>query len=167
MDKTDNTQGLNIVMNGITINGPMFDIHDNGTVENHYHFQAPPTDTPLTVSDVKMKETLEQLLNATDGEGKKMFTQQQQWYAVYRVLSEEYGYPKIMTDFCGVMSDIGMKDVQPPCTYQSLKKVSQKMPLLSCKTNLWGSYLNRAESNTKKQIEIALKLMDLLAETRQ
>ena len=33
MEQTGNTQekvqGLNIVMNGITINGPMFDIHDN------------------------------------------------------------------------------------------------------------------------------------------
>lgn len=30
-------QGLNVIMNGITINGPMFDIHDNGTVNNYFN----------------------------------------------------------------------------------------------------------------------------------
>ena len=39
MEQTGNTQekvqGLNIVMNGITINGPMFDIHDNHHVIIH------------------------------------------------------------------------------------------------------------------------------------
>ena len=36
MDNKDKIQSLNIVMNGITINGPMFDIHDNGTVNNYF-----------------------------------------------------------------------------------------------------------------------------------
>ena len=34
MDDKNKIQSLNIVMNGITINGPMFDIHDNVTVNN-------------------------------------------------------------------------------------------------------------------------------------
>lgn len=36
MDNKEKIQSLNIVMNGITINGPMFDIHDNGTVNNYF-----------------------------------------------------------------------------------------------------------------------------------
>lgn len=36
-DNKEKIQGLNIVMNGITINGPMFDIHDNGTVNNYFN----------------------------------------------------------------------------------------------------------------------------------
>ena len=36
MDDKNKVQSLNIVMNGITINGPMFDIHDNGTVNNYF-----------------------------------------------------------------------------------------------------------------------------------
>ncbi len=125
---------------------------------------APPKDTPLTVSDVKMKKVLEQLINATDNEGYKMFTDQQQWYAVFRVLSEQHGYPKSMKDFCRIMSDMGMEKTQPPCKYESVKK-AKITPQLSCKTELWKSYLNKAGQKDKKQIEIALKLMELLTET--
>ena len=32
MDNKKKVQGPNVVMNGITINGPMFDIHDNHNV---------------------------------------------------------------------------------------------------------------------------------------
>ena len=36
MENKEKIQGLSIVMNGITINGPMFDIHDNKEVHNHF-----------------------------------------------------------------------------------------------------------------------------------
>ena len=40
MDDKNKVQSLNIVMNGITINGPMFDIHDTGTVNNYFATSA-------------------------------------------------------------------------------------------------------------------------------
>ena len=110
-----------------------------------------------------MRNVLEQLVNATDDVGNNLFTDQGQWYAVYRVLSEQCDYPKNMTDFCRVMSDMGMEEVNPPCKYSSVKKVASSVTKqLTSKTPLWKSHLTTADSKTKKQIEIALKLLDLL-----
>ena len=166
MDKQEKIQGLNIVMNGITINGPMFDIHDNGVVENHYHITSSTSNNPVTISDGKVREALEELLSATDEGGGKLFTQNNQWYAVFKVLSELYDYPSNMKDFCRVMTDWGMGEATPPCKYDSIKKASAEVTQLSCKVSLWRSYLNKANTLAKKQIVVALKLMDLLSEER-
>ena len=164
MDKQEKVQGLNIVMNGITINGPMFDIHDNGVVENHYHINSEAKSPSLTISDTKIKEALEELLSSTDENGHKLFAQKNQWYAVFRVLSESCDYPANIKDFCRVMTDMGMDEVMPPCKYDSIKKVPSEVTQLACKTTLWQSYRNKATTQAKKQIEVALKLMDLLSE---
>ena len=73
-------------------------------------------------------------------------------------------YPANMKDFCRVMTDMGMGEATPPCKYESIKKVPVEVTQLACKTTLWRSHLNRATMQAKKQIEVALKLMDLLAE---
>ena len=164
MDKQEKVQSLNIVMNGITVNGPMFDIHDNGVVENHYHISSAPEKSPQTISDISVKQALEKLLRTTNAEGEKVFVLQNQWYAVFRVLSELCDYPTNMKDFCRVMTDMGMGEVTPPCKYESIKKVPAEITQLACKTSLWRSYLNKATTQAKKQIEVALKLMDLLSE---
>lgn len=164
MDKQEKVESLNIVMNGITINGPMFDIHDNGVVENHYHISSASEKSQQTISDENVMRALKELLTATDAEGAKVFTQNGQWYAVFRVLSEQCDYPANMKDFCRVMTDMGMGEATPPCKYESIKKVPAEVTQLACKTTLWRSFLNRATMQAKKQIEVALKLMDLLAE---
>ena len=163
MDKQEKVQSLNIVMNGITINGPMFDIHDNGVVENHYHISSESKSPSLTISDTKIKEALEVLLSATDEDGHKLLVQNNQWYAVFRVLSEYCEYPSTMKDFCRVMTDMGMDEVNPPCKYDSIKKVPTEITQLACKVNLWHSYRNKSTAQAKKQIEVALKLMDILS----
>ena len=71
-------QGLNIVMNGITIHGPMFDIHDNGVVNNY--FTASTESKHMNVSEKQIKEILHTLLDSTDEEGKRIFTEKQ-WAA--------------------------------------------------------------------------------------
>ena len=50
------------------------------------------TENPrMTRSEQEMKSVLETLLTSTDEEGKRIFLEQGQWYAVYRVLSKWYG----------------------------------------------------------------------------
>ena len=107
---------------------------------------------------------MEELLSAIGESGTKLFTQNNQWYAVFRVLSEQYDYPANMKEFCRVMTDMGMGEVAPPCRYDSIKKVPAEMTQLACKTTLWHSYRNKATTQAKKQIEVALKLIELLAE---
>lgn len=167
MDKAEKIQGLNIVMNGITINGPMFDIHDNGVVENHYQINSSTDNAPMTISDEKVKDILKKLLETTNADGDRLFQHKNQWYAVYRVLSEQCDYPNNMKDFCRVMVDMGMDSVTPSCNYESVKKVPAELTQLACKVSLWRSLLNKSNTQTKKQIEVALKLMDLLAQREQ
>ena len=47
-------QNLNILMKGITINGPMFDIHDNQHV--HIHSEQPEKRKSLHASEEEIKE---------------------------------------------------------------------------------------------------------------
>lgn len=159
-DNKDKIQGLNIVMNGITINGPMFDIHDNGTVNNY--FSTSSEDKLMNASEEKMKKTLLALLDATDEEGKRIFTEKGQWYAVYKVLSECHGYPTKISEFCDIMTNWGMDKVTPACSYESVKKIPIHVTPTSNKVILWHNLMDKAEPKFKKQILVAMKLMELL-----
>ena len=61
MDDKNKVQSLNIVMNGITINGPMFDIHDNGTVNNY--FATSSEDKQMNASEERAMQYEEPLRN--------------------------------------------------------------------------------------------------------
>ena len=159
-DNKDKIQGLNIVMNGININGPMFDIHDNGTVNNY--FTTSSEDKLMNASEEKMKKTLLALLDATDEGSKRIFTEKGQWYAVYKVLSECHGYPTKISEFCDIMTNWGMDKVTPACSYESVKKIPIHITPASNKLILWHNLMDKAEPKFKKQILVAMKLMELL-----
>lgn len=159
MDNKEKIQSLNIVMNGITINGPMFDIHDNKEVHNH--FITSPAQT-MNASEAKVKDTLLTLLDATDEEGNRIFTEKGQWYAVYKVLSECYGYPSKISEFCEIMTNWGMDKVIPACSYESVKKIPTHITATSNKVILWHNLKDKADPKFMKQIIVAMKLMELL-----
>jgi hypothetical protein len=159
MDDKNKIQSLNIVMNGITINGPMFDIHDNKEVHNH--FITSPAQT-MNASEAKVKDTLLTLLDATDEEGNRIFTEKGQWYAVYKVLSECYGYPSKISEFCEIMTNWGMDKVTPACSYESVKKIPTHITATSNKVILWHNLKDKADPKFMKQIMVAMKLMELL-----
>ena len=64
MEQPGNTQekvqGLNIVMNGITINGPMFDIHDNQNVVIHAASPATSKEETTGQDDAEKRDAAEQ-----------------------------------------------------------------------------------------------------------
>ena len=113
-------KNLNILMKGITINGPMFDIHDNGVVKNYF---ATTSDNSMNASEDGIKSALLALLEATDEEDHQLFTEKGQWYAVYKVLSECHGYPTNIREFCDIMKNWGMDGVSPACDYESIRKI--------------------------------------------
>ena len=160
MDNKEKAQNLHIVMNGITVNGPMFDIHDNGTVINY--FATSSEEKRLLPSENKIKETLLNLLQATDGEGNRLFTEKSQWYAVYKVLSECHGYPSKVSEFCDIMTNWGMDNVTPACSYENVKKVPTNVTATSNKVSLWHNLKDKADPKFKKQIVVAMKLMEML-----
>ena len=162
MEEKEKIQGLNIVMNGITINGPMFDIHDNGVVNNY--FTSSSETKPMNASEDSVKETLLALLEATDEHDNRIFTEKGQWYAVYKVLSECHGYPSNMREFCDIMKNWGMDGVTPACSYDSVKKVPSQVKIPTPKVTLWHNYKDKADDKFKKQVIVAMKLMEMLEE---
>lgn len=112
-ENKEKIQGLNIVMNGITINGPMFDIHDNGTVNNFFSTsseekQVDDSESPLLnhIFIEKIFDTNERLLklrntiaSAIDmGEATIMYGKpqdyrinpeaQNEWYYIVKAIEE-------------------------------------------------------------------------------
>ena len=152
-------QNLNILMKGITINGPMFDIHDNGVVKNCFNTSS---HNAMNASEEEIKSALLALLQVTDEEGRHLFTEKGQWYAVYKELSECHGYPTNIREFCDVMKIWGMDKVAPACKYDSVKKVPNQIQIPTPKVSLWHRYKDKADGKFKKQVVVAMKLMEML-----
>lgn len=117
----------------------------------------------LNNNEQRIKRAIEQLLAATDTNGGRIFTEKAQWYAIYKVLSQLEDYPSQRKAFCTVMAEMGMETVDPPISYESLKKVHLPAMLETSKVTLWKSYLQSAEGAPRKQIMVALKFMSLLS----
>lgn len=65
-ENKDKIQGLNIVMNGITINGPMFDIHDNGTVNNYFSTSTEEKQVDDSESPLRNHIFIEKIFDTND-----------------------------------------------------------------------------------------------------
>lgn len=116
--------------------------------------------TPLTVADKDIKEALEELQNAKDEQDKYIMFDYDQWYAVFRVLSQFCGYPSKPKDFDTTMKNIGADKMRVPCKYESYRKVAlNKLPQ---NIALWKQYMNIADQYSLKQVKVAVKLMEIL-----
>ncbi len=116
------------------------------TVNNNY----PALHPAVPSSERHMGDILRELLAAKDSDGHRLMTDQQQWYAVYRVLEEYDNYPRQMADFTRAMAQLGMDRVTPPCKHDSLRKASQAFPRLACKVSLWKQYSTLSEAYGKQ-----------------
>ena len=143
---------------GITFNNS--NVHGN-TFQTINPQPAQAGDAPSHL-ERDVKQALEELLEATDGNGKRIFFEKAQWYAVHRVLSEHLGYPAKKTQFFALMKEIGMDAVQPACDYESVKKASMNAEIERAKTALWPRFLAQADEKSRKQIVPAIRLMELL-----
>ena len=152
-------RNLNILMKGITINGPMFHINGNGVVNNYFTTSSTQS---MNTSEEEIKNALLALQEATDEEGQRIFTEKSQWYAVYKVLSECHGYPTNIREFCDIMKNWGMDKVSPACTYNSVRRIPSDIPKSTTKVALWNNYKDKADEKFKKQIIVASQLMELL-----
>ena len=161
MEEPKKTQTLGATFYGsVTFNGPMFDIHDNHHV--HIHSEQPDKRSTLHASEEDIKNAVLTLLEATDEDGKKIFTEKSQWYAVYKVLSECHGYPAHIREFCDIMKNWGMDEVSPACTYENIRKIPNQVAIPTNKVTLWHNYKDKAEVKFMKQITVAIRLMELL-----
>ena len=143
-----------------TVNADKFiEIHDNDIV--NIYTPSPPAQ-PVTPSEQRMKEALQQLLAATDKDGKRVFTQQYQWYAVWKVL-QEYQYPKNFQTFAETMQML-LGTTDPPCKYDSIRKIGNNVPGAATNLASWKALRGRADGQLKHLVEAALTLQELLAQ---
>jgi hypothetical protein len=117
-------------------------------------------ETLLTFSDKEIKTTLGKLQETKGEDGKYIMYDHDQWYAVFRVLSQFCGYPTKPKDFETSMKNIGSDEFRIPCKYDNYRKVTlNKLPQ---NVALWKQYVNSADQYSLKQLKVALKLMELL-----
>ena len=117
-------------------------------------------DSSLSVSDKDIKTAIEELQAIQDDNDEYLMHDLDQWYAVFRVLSQFCGYPKKPKDFELTMKNIGADGFRLPCKYDNFRKVTlNKLPQ---NVALWKQYVNSADQYSLKQIKVAIKLMDLL-----
>ena len=117
-------------------------------------------DSTLSVSDKDIKTAIEELQAIQDDNDEYLMHDLDQWYAVFRVLSQFCGYPKKPKDFELTMKNIGADGFRLPCKYDNFRKVTlNKLPQ---NVALWKQYVNSADQYSLKQIKVAIKLMDLL-----
>lgn len=114
----------------------------------------------MTVSEKEIKQAIEALMEAKDDNGNHIMRTQDQWFAVFRVLSQHCGFPKSAKEFATTMKNIGVAGQRVPCKYDSFRKVTpQNLPP---NVDLWGQYENHADNYSMKQVKVAQKLMDIL-----
>lgn len=85
----------------------------------------------------EVKEAVMELLELTDAEGKRVFTDQGQWYAVYRVLNELCNYPKSMRDFCRCVKRWELPEEAVKCTYAMMTDRQKVLTKLLQKVTTW------------------------------
>ncbi len=167
MTEEQKLQWLQALMQGGQVNINQINL-GNGT-QNIYQGSA-PAPQPSSNTDVRVREAIAALYEATvegdDGVIHPLFTDQKQWYAVFRVLQEHCGYPSKMSDFVRLVQDRGYSLQQPPCSYESIKKAPQDCSLLSCRTDFWQQYSHRSGSY-RKQCRVAEFLLQRLEEEEE
>ena len=152
---------------GITVNGDLVlekhvenevgNVEAGGIgIQNVYGRES----TSMTTTEKDVMSAIKELQEATDEQGKYIMHDLDQWYAVFRVLSQFCGYPSKPKDFEMTMKNIGADELRLPCKYESFRKVAlNKLPQ---NVALWKQYQNTADQYSMKQLKVAVKLMEIL-----
>lgn len=81
-----------------------------------------------SAEDERLKNVLETLMKEEDENGKALFCTQTQWYAVYRILVDYYGWrDNALAEFCRRINKLGIR-FEIPCKLDGIKKVNQTAP---------------------------------------
>ena len=146
MNQTGNSQekvqGLNIVMNGITINGPMFDIHDNHHVVINATSPTPSKEEGHTQEDVAKRDTPEQVASVDDviktAEGcQSYFWAQSAWAVVYCVCRYHLEMEMSMSEFERRVADYPLSPKTKPCPEGTIRKAFSNNPDMNLPIHRW------------------------------
>lgn len=133
-------------------------LQNNGTVN------APEARETSTKTDRQVKQAVEWLMDARDGQGAYVMQDQEQWYGVKTVLTQTCGFPQKPVDFEKVLKNLGLDRLRVAYVYDSVRKVHVHQ--LPGNVELWHQYLNTADEYSRKQVTVAVRLMELLSKAR-
>lgn len=111
-----------------------------------------------------VRRAIQATLEAVDEHGDKIFTQNNQWWAVHRVLQELRGYTPVTEQFCKRMAEMGLGQSAPFCKANDTSKAEVGW-LNKISVKAWGEQLHRAKCAERRQIQVALELMRQLGES--
>lgn len=129
-------------------------LNNNGTVNG-----PTPRDT-ATKTDKQVKRAVELLMDARDEEGRYIMQDQEQWFAGKAVLTQVCSFPVKPAEFEKVLKNLGLDQLRVPYVYDSVRKVHVHQ--LPQNVELWHQFLNTADEYSRKQVVVAVKLMELL-----
>jgi len=139
--------------------------NDQGYVTvNNYPEEADAKERGTAKDDEDIYMAIVDLYQATDEKGERIFTEQGQWYAVYRVLKEYCNYPEQMTDFVSLIKKKEWAEEKPMCKYASIAHINKELPLLSVKVSLWQRHKSINEKYAKQcaVAEFLLKKLEII-----
>ena len=106
------------------------------------------------ISNSKNKEAIETL----DSVG--VLTNANHWWAIYRVLTDLYGYDKNMRAFCKVVENMEASTTIK-CDYNKWRNVNWAN--LTSRVDTWQGKSEMLSQAEQSQVKVAARLMELLA----
>lgn len=89
---------------------------------------------------------------------------QEQWFGAKSVLVQLCGFPVKPAEFEKVLKNLGLDQLRVPYVYDSVRKVH--LSQLPQNVELWHQYLNTADEYSRKQVLVAVKLIELLEKAK-
>ena len=93
----------------------------------HFCNQLESLYTPEQKRNKVIKKCILQLLSEKKADGICLVQRKQQWFAIYRILKDYYGFPEEPLKFFHLMKSMGLDKASVPCTYDSIKKSPHEM----------------------------------------
>lgn len=157
MDNQEKVQGLNIVMHGITINGPMFDIHDNHNIvinaaspaQGEGCSSAKPT-APSPRERAGGEASFESVLKAAEA-CQSYFWAQSSWAVVYCVCRDHLKMTMSMSEFERRVADYPLKPGTYPCLDGTVRKALSNNNYMHSPLHRWP------EDRTKRLAEALMR----------
>ena len=110
-----------------------------------------------------IKNALSILMDEKTADGKPLFQTQGQWFAVYRILCDEYDWKDgALSEFCRRIKDLGV-EWRVPCKLEGIKKMNQTSPFYKPFSE-WTPQGNRTTYDRLQQV--ALRFQQLMQEEK-
>lgn len=111
--------------------------------------------------DVRIDAAIMQLMELEGRNGERLFTMGRQWWGVYRVLVDHYGYPASHTAFVKRLTARGMDKARIPLKLNAMKAISGT--IFEKPLDRWQSLAHKVPAATfNRHYDVAVMIRNLL-----